>query len=84
MRNRYYSSNYRDTNFVKESHTGSNWREEALIILEVENQDSNVVTNLENLIGLDLIQIFRLLHPMLWPNGGKSDSRYISFINRLV
>lgn len=56
-----------------------------MIILEMENQASRIlrITNLENLIDLDLIQIFRCLHPMLCPYVGKSDSIFITLIDRL-
>lgn len=41
------------------------------------------VTNLENLIDLNLNQIFRCLHSKLCPNMGKSGSIYIILTDRL-
>lgn len=60
-------------------------RRSIVIILEMENEDSRTVrvTNLENPVDLDLIQIFRCLHPTLCPTVGKSGSNYIILFDRL-
>lgn len=78
--NGYCSSNYRNTNVIKDSHTPSNWARGSYNHSRDEKpRPEEVITDLENLIDLGLIQIFRLLYT----NVGKSGSIYVILIDRL-
>lgn len=56
----YCSSNYRNTNVSKDSHTRSNWARDSYNHSRDEKPRlEDVITDLENLIDLDLIQIFQ-------------------------
>lgn len=69
---------------TKDDHIPSVWERESVITFEMENQDSRKsrITNIKDLIDLDLTQIFRFLHPMQCPNVGSSNSISIILIDR--